>query len=1038
MANAYSYLNNFNEPLYTPNFGLISQALQFKQQNLNQNRANLQKYYDDTISSLDLLKDVDKDYANERIAQVTDLVNQYAGQNLANPALAQALNADVSQIIDDKVRNAVGSTAIYRAEQKNWQDFKEKNPEEFSQVNYAYAQRGVQDYLANTEPGAKYNGGGGVVPYVDVDKKINEFMPKYLKDKGITQKIVNGQAKYYDTIKEQEITKDQVLLGLNAVLGANDKNQLAINAWGSFRGADDATVIGEYAKNINNNISKYDDIIAQYDRDLENKSLTLDEINTINQNKERYKYEKNKLRDIDPFSVSRDQAANEMYSKAFNEKFTSAYSIDNKQIEIKRDINQFELEKMKQAFEIDKLTIKTAADLEKANRTASAKGTTKNANGEPILENRVTYSVTDQDGVEPEDTYVTLSNSIQKNTNSLIEDDIIEDIYAEGVDSESVLNKINNYDGSLKFDGKDITPAQRATLLQLDDDYNKVVGFNTETLETMDKHMNKVWKAMVTADDYNPLTDLDDYKFKVVTNANGDKELVPKVEGDLTYGEIVTAYKSPSARKELSEDQIETAKAYTELNYAISAFDSDKSDINKKAINTFLLDKSGKYKNGKTFFPNTTSDLSPYSLTRINVRDTKYSETPNAIKANYSIEYVNALDRISEELLDGRTLLTPANRNSTGGIPTEIDVIAAKIKDNPQIPLTESEAIAKAKLENKDKPETPLLTRDDIKAVNNLVRKSFSNSETEKLDGRFSTIGADDFERYGEGFFDVATLDGYDFGGSYKNEVANVLKNTRKLDNFNKQVQQFTTIVEDPIQKRAIMDKLLANGLPYTLKKDGKISIEVDADNNAIVFGEFTKKEEGKNIDVSQEEQATSIKLAAEEVVKLGLGYNVDKVTTYDVTLGEKANKKVKKTIITPEASANVAEYFTRELEGSTLVGNNPQTLIDFVQGNQEAVTTSLKVNEEGNDYVMTFSAGDGTEFYRYNVGGSKLQLGQVTGLLQTADDILLYPEPAQAYAKYLRTQAVKSGVVTMANQDINSPEYQKNYLKDQLTKKKQ
>ena len=84
MANTHSLLNNFDEPLYSPNFDLIKTALTYKQGVLNTNREALDKYYQDQVAEIDVLKSQDKDYANQRLSALTDMVNQYANQDMSN------------------------------------------------------------------------------------------------------------------------------------------------------------------------------------------------------------------------------------------------------------------------------------------------------------------------------------------------------------------------------------------------------------------------------------------------------------------------------------------------------------------------------------------------------------------------------------------------------------------------------------------------------------------------------------------------------------------------------------------------------------------------------------------------------------------------------------------------------------------------------------------------------------------------------------------------------------------------------------------
>ena len=172
MASSYSAINDYsNLTLYTPDYNLLQTALQYKQGKLDQNRAKLQQVRDQ-FGALDVVKDEDQKYLDDRLQKVTEITNKYAGLDLSSDALTNSLVGNMNQVIDDGVKTAVVSTKRLRNEQKEWEEKRKNKPEQYSDLNYAFAMQKANRWMNDGTTGTSYSGGGGFVEYRDVNKKI--------------------------------------------------------------------------------------------------------------------------------------------------------------------------------------------------------------------------------------------------------------------------------------------------------------------------------------------------------------------------------------------------------------------------------------------------------------------------------------------------------------------------------------------------------------------------------------------------------------------------------------------------------------------------------------------------------------------------------------------------------------------------------------------------------------------------------------------------------------------------------------------------
>lgn len=329
MASAYSILHNYQQDLYTPNFELISSALQYKQQSLNANRQKLQTLRDQ-FSFLDVAKEQDQEYLENRLQTVTDEVNKYSALDLSSNYLTDQLVDNMGSVIDDRVKNAVVSTRIYQSEQAAWSKLREDNPEKYSQVNHAYASQAPNAWLNDEQIGSKYRGGGGVIEYQDVQGKLSEKIPEIAKNlKAEWVELSGGGGYFRDVVTKERVSRGALETAMDGLLNEQDKRQLQINAWGQYDNMTDEQLESVYTKHfspkiesLESNIKSLQGVISSTDDPAlkeqrgELLSFYQDQLKTI---------QENDFRNITS-KYGREAAYQSLYDNQFRSNYLDTYS----------------------------------------------------------------------------------------------------------------------------------------------------------------------------------------------------------------------------------------------------------------------------------------------------------------------------------------------------------------------------------------------------------------------------------------------------------------------------------------------------------------------------------------------------------------------------------------------------------------------------------------------------------------------------------------------------------------------------------------
>jgi len=648
MANAYSLLNNFDAPLYSPDFQSISKALTYKQNKLDSNRAALDLMYE-KLTDLDILKEQDKDYADKRISAVTKLVNQYANQDLSNDGLARSLQKDLGLILDDNVKNAVYSTAVYRSEEATWKKLKADSPEKYADANYWYAHKGFNSYMNDGKVGSKYGGGGGVIEYSDVAASINANLPKMLKDKGINVKMNDYGNYYWDKTKTQDISDADVMSAIKASLNDKDRQQLQISANYSFKDYSDKDIKGMYKNNRDLKIKEVNAEIKQINVGLASNALTPNA-------KAYYEARKGELEgyrgSLSTSKIpSRTSIENSVYNENFFRPFKNTYS-KHAVLDINRVEDKLSFKELQYTMDLGKIAIQheNAMELQTLKNIAKKKSKSGSGTGsyeggsvteggvglpDRIVENSPTSGL---DEVKPH--YSQLQDEVDDIARSLQKDGILPDIFSNTDEARIAVEQIANFDGvsrGTSADGtkqiyvtgwkdgkpvtKEMTPKQAEDMLSLSKSF-KVLG-DTEKLmyDELNAEIKRYGDELLLADDIK-LENVLGFTMRVKNLDNGKQKLVPVGSEDkFKYSNLIKKAKKDISK--LSSEELATLELYNGLDM-MGGFGEEDDEVATDAAGHWLNQTSRKFVNGGQFISQNPRDYNPYrsgSVQQIAVTD---------------------------------------------------------------------------------------------------------------------------------------------------------------------------------------------------------------------------------------------------------------------------------------------------------------------------------------------------------------------------------------------------------------------------------
>lgn len=378
---------------YSPDFQLLGQVMNSKQTQLNSNRSKLQDYRNQ-LGTLDVAKEEDRAYLDQRLDQVTDITNKYANLELSSDALTNSLIGNMGQVFDQNVTAALTGTKILRNEQAEWAKAREKGDGKYSDANYAYAMRQANQWLNDGATGTRYNGGGGFIEYASPTEHINKMMPELLK--AATHKrqrpIAGPAGGIGGIITEEYVDRNELQSMIQSQLGEKHLRQMQIDAWANYDQLPDNILEQEYNNFTEPKIQENADKITSLEAAIANatnpdlKKQYQDSLDYAKKEKDSFENE-NSFSSLMSSRGKRDVYTTLHQAKVFDG-FLDAYSREPLVVDIEVnaiDSANRELEMKREALAETKSQNKIANELkQEANDIAAFKAGLKDQNGQDI------------------------------------------------------------------------------------------------------------------------------------------------------------------------------------------------------------------------------------------------------------------------------------------------------------------------------------------------------------------------------------------------------------------------------------------------------------------------------------------------------------------------------------------------------------------------------------------------------------------------------------------------------------------------------
>lgn len=343
MATPYSDPNLYFrlKPVEPTNWDLAFKALQYKQGQYDTNQLKIDSYIQQ-ITNTDIIKPEAKQHLYENVQGIINEVNASGGSDLSDPNIASRIMANIGQALDAPTVNAIKVSREFRAQQSMKQELLSgKNKDLYSNVNWEDMLRrkgedgkSFSDWVSDGDATSIYKGSLTYEPFSDPDKKMDDFVMDFIKEKGdleIEIPVEGSGGMRVEKRKISGLSKPDLRRVFSYALSDADKNQLAINARAKNKWYETEEDVARLQGNIN----------AYYGKDLRNIESTIKQLEVKRDNletsSEKYEEIDNKITEWQQLKRGKETKLNGLETALTERQFDVASSnlsidqfIDNK------------------------------------------------------------------------------------------------------------------------------------------------------------------------------------------------------------------------------------------------------------------------------------------------------------------------------------------------------------------------------------------------------------------------------------------------------------------------------------------------------------------------------------------------------------------------------------------------------------------------------------------------------------------------------------------------------------------------------------
>jgi len=241
---------------------LLGKVIQYKQSQFDAGTKQVQSHID-ALASMDVAKDTDRQYLNEKLSNLVNTVNSIGGADFSDPNTANQIAGLSGQIYgDDNVISAVSNTKKLRYVQKAYQDLKEKKPDDWNPANEAYDMGKFEKWLSDGSIGTSPDSGAGeVTPY---NKYEDSWVKMFEKIKSNTKTDIYDKGLMYRIDTQEYVTPEQIWSAAAKLLTPGQRKQIGIEGRYAYRGIPPQELLKAYDDKQFNKLNSAQDQLEDY------------------------------------------------------------------------------------------------------------------------------------------------------------------------------------------------------------------------------------------------------------------------------------------------------------------------------------------------------------------------------------------------------------------------------------------------------------------------------------------------------------------------------------------------------------------------------------------------------------------------------------------------------------------------------------------------------------------------------------------------------------------------------------------------------